>query len=811
MLCRFKSDALSYEIMFGYLDATFEKAIISAFFYPKTLFFLCFLIFLFCIGAVFALLRIHRRLTEAAEKINLRDETLDSFPDGYYLWQYDAVGFICETYCSRHLAVMMELAEGTASPFDSLLEHFSAESADLLGESLNSLRENDRPFTLELQHKTNSRRFSVSGFRIHTLHYNDIADILWIREITDTTDKILSLTEKVRELEKENALFRQAFSALPFPVWMRNEDLQLALCNPAYAKAVHADSAEQALLLGSELVYEKSPREAKVLAAMARAGGKEKKSREYVVMEGKRRWVEASEIPLPAQNLSKNGTIGFVRDITHEQELQNSLQQYISSHNGVLEHLKTAVAVFDAEMRLQFYNTSFMKLWDLEEEELDGSPTYSHVLDMMREKRRLPENRDFNAFKTREIKYFTSLVSATEDVLHLPSGITLRRMLTPHPTGGLLITYEDVTGHLTMERSMTVLNETQFTVINHLREAILLFGRNGRLRLANTAYLNLWQISDPDFNRTPLSIIDVLEKQKPFFENENNWEALKEQLLGVITSHTGELCQILRPDQKVLEFMSVGLPDGGIFVSFLDVTEEEKQSSLVEEKEALLSRFKQTTVQAEKLRASFLKQMSDEIMPQLSCLTETAQKLMNGNDRPPKRRKASLQTIADIASELKSLFNDITDLALIETGSAVLELNSVDIRSLLNGVLKIVQEQAKNRNVLLTLDCPENVPLLIADQKRLKQVLFYLLINAVSSSFKGGKIALSVKIKDRNLIITLEELSLNVKNDSDTINFAAQDGFAFILIRNFIEMHGGTLAVSDKNGTKKTQIYLPIH
>lgn len=108
-------------------------------------------------------------------------------------------------------------------------------------------------------------------------------------------------------------------------------------------------------------------------------------------MKGKRRWVEASEIPLPAQLYSKNRTIGFVRDITQEQELQNSLQNHIASHNGVLEHLKTAIAVFDADMRLRFYNTSFMNLWDLEAEWLDSSPTYSHVLDMLREKRRLPE------------------------------------------------------------------------------------------------------------------------------------------------------------------------------------------------------------------------------------------------------------------------------------------------------------------------------------------------------------------------------------------------------------------------------------
>lgn len=792
-------------------DAVLTKMMISAFFFPKTLLFVFFISLLLCLICIFLILKQRNRLILAKERLRVTEETLETFPDGYYLWQYDSVGFIRETHCSRRLAVMMDLSQGTESSFDALLEHFSADSAEALSSALNEMRSNERPFLLELQNTTHTKSFLVSGFRNRATKDNGTVDILWVQETTESTRKLLSLTQKARDLEKENTLYKQAFNSLPFPIWLRNEELQIALCNPAYAKAVHADSAQQAVLLGSELVYEKSPREAKVLAAAARASGKEKKAREFVVMEGKRRWVEASEIPLPAQLYSKNKTIGFVRDITQEQELQNSLQNHIASHNGVLEHLKTAIAVFDADMRLQFYNTSFMNLWDLEAEWLDSSPTYPHMLDMLREKRRLPENRDFSAYKTRELKYFTSLVSATEDILHLPSGMTLRRMLTPHPLGGLLITYEDVTGHLTMERSMTVLNETQYTVVNHLREAILLFGRDGRLRLANTAYLTLWQISDADFNTPPMSIVEVIEKQKSFFENESDWEALKEQLLGVITSHTGEIFQILRPDGKVLEFVAAGLPDGGIFVSFLDVTEEEKSSSLAQEKETLLSRFKQTTLQAEKLRAAFLDQLSKEINPLLTSLTQSAGKLSETADkRLNQRQKGYLQTIFDSSCGLQSLFTDIADLALIETGSAVLELDSVDISALLNNIISSVKRQAQNKNVTFDLTCASDLPPLIADKKRLKQVLFYLINNALASTFKDGVVTVGVYAENKNLVISIEEKSLNVQNDSDPVNFALQNGFAASLIRGFIEMHGGTLAVSDKKGTKKTQIYLPI-
>ena len=768
-------------------DSILTKLMISAFFHPKALCAVFIALVLLSAAGVRCALKWRRQAVLNAEKRDTARETLESFPDGWYSWVFDSIGFLRETHCSRRLAVMMDLSQGVNSSFDALLEHFSAAGAETLSGAINAMRADDRPFTLELGDAAGARSFLVSGFRTRTNENKGAVDTLWVRETTDGNARLAALTGRAEEAERKNVLLKQAFDALPFPVWMRGEDLQIAACNPAYAKAVRAGSPEQAVLLGGELVYEEAPRKAKVLAVAARTSGKENKTGEFVVIDVKRRRVEVSETPLPARASGKRGTIGFVRDVTRERELEDNLKSHIASHNSVLEHLKTAIATFDVNMRLQFYNTSFMNLWDLEAEWLDKSPTYSHILDMLREKRRLPENRDFNAYKTREIKFFTSLVSTTEDILHLPSGVTLRRMLTPHPQGGLLITYEDVTGHLTMERSMTMLNETQYTVLNNLREAVLLFGSDGRLRLANAAYLNLWQIGDPDFNTPPLTVVEVIEKQKPFFENEDNWETLKEQLLGVATAHTGEIFQILRPDGKVLEFSAAGLPDGGVFVSFLDVTEEERNTSLAQEKEMLLSRFKQTTVQAEKLRAVFFEQLGREINPQLSALTDTVKKLSDGgNLRFNRRQKVCLQTIFDASAELKNLFGDMVDLALIETGSAVLELECIDIGALLNGVLNAVKEQARLKNVALNLTCPDELPTLVADKKRLKQVLFYLVNNAVAAAFKDGGVSLSVQTGDKNLIVAIEETSLDVKNESDTVNFAARNGFAASLIRGFI-------------------------
>ena len=746
-------------------DLFLAKIFLFAFSYPKTLTLLCLAAIGVICGAIAVARSARKKAAENQSAAFVAREALETQSDGFYLWSYNAVGFLKSTSCSRRLAVLLNLADGTAASFESVLEKLTPDSADALARALSVMRSDNTPFALELTDGT--RAFLAEGKRRLTAKQAGILDILWLRDITDVRKRIAELSVQEQNLRSRQKLSQEALNALPFPVWLRNADLRIAACNQAYATALHADSPQDAVAQGTELVYEKSPRDARVLAASARAAGKERKVREYVVMGGKRRRVEASEIPL-----ENRGTVGFVRDVTAEQELQDSLDAHIAAHIGVLEHLKTAIAVFDADTRLQFYNTSFLNLWDLEEEWLDSSPTYSHFLDELRNKRRLPENRDFAAYKARELKNFSSLVSETVENIHLPSGITLCRTIIPHPQGGLLITYEDVTGHLTMERSVTVLNETQETVFNHLREAVLLFGRDGRLKAANDSYRALWNLKETG----ALSVPEVIEKQMSFFETDKNRDALKEQLTGVITAHSGEVFQILRPDGKVLEFSAYSVPGGGIFVSYVDVSEEEKFSAAAAEKDKMLARFKQAAAQTDRLRETFLNRLRGEIL-------------------------------AADADESQFLLDQTVDLALIESGSAVLELDCVDFASVLIGLMKTTVELAHKNDVSLQLDpLPDRVQI-VADKRRLKQALFAFLSFAVTEAAPQSTVALSVKTEKRRKFLDVE-IAYPPKDGADKDAFGKR--FETLFAKNLIEMHGGNAECSEKQNLLLLKILIPV-
>ena len=68
--------------------------------------------------------------------------------------------------------------------------------------------------------------------------------------------------------------------------------------------------------------------------------------------------------------------------------------------------------------------------------------------------------------------------------------------VSPHPLGGLIFVYEDVTDRLALERSYNTLIEVQRETLDNLFEAIAVFGSDGRLKLHNPAYRRIWGLSE---------------------------------------------------------------------------------------------------------------------------------------------------------------------------------------------------------------------------------------------------------------------------------------------------------------------------
>ena len=130
------------------------------------------------------------------------------------------------------------------------------------------------------------------------------------------------------------------------------------------------------------------------------------------------------------------GIVGYATDFTQLEDIQEELASHISAHSDVLENVAVAIAIYGPDTRLKFYNAAYGRLWDADTDWLDTEPTLGEELDTLRDRRMVTEEVDFRAFKTEQLKLFTSLIAPTETLVHLPDGKTLFKRISPIRSAG---------------------------------------------------------------------------------------------------------------------------------------------------------------------------------------------------------------------------------------------------------------------------------------------------------------------------------------------------------------------------------------
>ena len=378
------------------------------------------------------------------------------------------------------------------------------------------------------------------------------------------------------EAERDAAL--AILDALPTPVWRRGADHALAYCNRAYAAAVGRD-AEAVVDEATELPGKAQASVSRALARRALESGKISSERLHVVVAGERRLMELFETPLSAKESSAPAddgageTAGMALDRTASEELQSELKRHIEAHAEVLEALGSGIAIFGPDMHLKFFNTAYARLWGLEEEALKGEPHLNDIHELLREQRRLPEQSDFPAYKRDQVRLFSTLIEPLEDLLHLPDGTTLRLTATPHPFGGVLMSFEDVTDRLALESSYNTLIAVQRETLDHLFEGVAVYGADGRLKLFNPVYARLWGLAESFLGGEP-HMREVIPETRAYFNTPDDaWPALMERILGKSTEPNPRGRRRERADGSVVEWAQVPLPDGANLFTFLDVTD----------------------------------------------------------------------------------------------------------------------------------------------------------------------------------------------------------------------------------------------
>jgi len=732
------------------------------------------------------------------------EEVLWVAPDGFYRWDADG-----RELCSRRLAVALGLYGGTRSPYQQVLEVFGLAEAAALELAVAALRRDGAGFELELPLRDGQRRVLAIGVRATAADGAPQADILWMRDVTEEALALDRLSHEADDLTVERDRLRAVLDAMPIPVWLRDDDLDLLYCNRAYAEAVDAVSSDDAVAVGGELAAGPSLRQARALAARARAAGAARSESFHLVMGGSRRLMELTEVPLPAAPLGGGLlTAGLALDRTRQEELTAELSRHVAAHAEVLEHLGTAIAIFSADTRMTFHNAAFARLWRLEDDWLAAQPTCGTLLDVLRERRRLPEVADYRAYRDEELRRFTSLIEPVEDLLHLPDETTLRRVASPHPFGGLIVTYEDVTDALALERSYNTSIAVQRETLDNLHEGVAVFGGDGRLRLSNPAFARIWDLAEDVLAEEP-HIGDLVARHAGFFA-QTEWPGIRAGILAMVNERHPRHGRLDRRDGAILDFASVPLPDGNVLTIWLDVSDSAQvERALRERNEALRA--------ADLLKSQFIANVSCEVRTPLTTVIGFSEVLAGEYYGALNKRQAEYaRGITEAGRSLRALVADILDLATVEAGQMTLQLNAFDIHAMLANVLALTRERAREMALHLHFDCPLDIGWMVGDERRLKQVLFNLLSNAVKFTPRGGAVTLAAQRQDGAVVLTVADTGVGIPADEQAAMFegfrrgsqpeARQNGagLGLSLVERFVELHGGRVELVSVPGEGTT-------
>ncbi len=719
---------------------------------------------------------------------------LASAPGAYYAWSA-ADGQ--ETH-SPNLASVAGLDLAAVSAFADLAPAFSGSAFVDVERHIGALRGQGRSFSL-LCPCVRGGHLTLDGTVIEGAFGRANAYIVWLRHANEKLGKTPAPAAPPEEAGAEQEGLSEILDTLSSPVWRRNESLDVVWWNKAFAAAVGND--------GGSLEFAPKPlhAQARELAEMAHRDQTAQREIRTLVVEGERRTFEVVEQPV------SGGLIGLARDVTELVEKRGELDRHIEAQADVLEKLNTAIAIWGPDRRLKFFNRAYAQLFHLDENWLSGEPHHEEVLHALRENRRIPEQADFQQYKKHFMDMYTTLLEPVEEFMHLPDGSTLRTVRNPHPFGGLLFFYEDVSDRLELERSRNTLEAVQRATLDNLSQGVAVYGGDGRLKLFNRSYAELWNLSADALDAQP-HLSDFAHAACPLMVSGEDPPETEEDLVDQILDRIPLRHRLESAEGRVLDMATMPLPDGATLVTFLDVTDGIRiERALRQRAEAL--------EEADWLKSQFIANVSYELRTPLNTISGFSEILGDqffGKLNP--RQMEYVEGILESSGYLLALINDILDLATIEAGRMQLESEPFEVDEMIRSVLRMVEDRVLESRLSLRTEVPKGIGTLKGDERRIRQVIFNLLSNAIRFTPAGGTITVGALRRGDDVSVWLADTGRGIAKDEQEKVFAKfhrsadatanqpGTGLGLALVKSFVELHGGRVELTSelRKGTRVT-------
>jgi len=624
--------------------------------------------------------------------------------------------------------------------------------------------------------------------------------VLRFRAPSDHGEERARLAERLKKTENERAAFQSLLQALPIPAWLRDGEDRLTWVNPAYVSAVDEPSAQEVLEGQVDLLESRQRhRVAKALEA-----GNTFRERVQTIVRGERRSYDTVALPVG------EASGGVAIDVAPLESAQGELDRQMAAHARTLNRVASGVAIFGTDRRLNFYNEAFATLWQLPPNWLDQRPTYGEILDRLRADRLLPEQVDYRDWRARQMAAFDSAGADAlqEDWWHLPDGRAVHVAADQRPDGGVTFLYDDVTERLSLESRYNALIRVQRETLDHMREGVAVFGSDGKLRLFNPAFSQIWGLDETFLGGAP-HVDEVFAACAGQTDDPQPWERTRGAVVDVQDARDAFDGQMTLENGMVLAYAGVPLPDGATMMTYVDITDSKRvERALIERNEALEA--------SDRLKNTFISHVSYELRTPLTNIIGFSELLGEphvGELNP--RQREYLGDIRASSQALLAIINDILDLATIDAGALELSKRETDVREIIRAAELGVRERLSSENIDLDIEIAPDVDKLVADDKRVTQILYNLLSNAIGFSEAGRAIRLDARRQGGMIAFSVQDTGCGIPEDYQDSVFQRFEtrpqgsqhrgaGLGLSLVKSLVELHNGQIDLRSAEGAGTT-------
>ena len=526
---------------------------------------------------------------------------------------------------------------------------------------------------------------------------------------------------------------------------------------------------------------------------------------------GQDTWVSTTKVPIRDRSGRIKGTCGISRDITEYHRADQALRDSEAKWRSLVESAPDIISTINLNYQLQFINRIPSGV-DITAEDIIGESIFDFLTQEHHDGFRSACQR---VIETGEVAGYEVQGKLSQNWYATWIGPITR----DGEIVGFVMTSTNITDRKQAEIELQESEERFRRAVLNAPLPIMIHAENGEVILISHAWTELTGYTSEGMTTVSEWLAQAnSEMSEEIQEYLGQVNPTKERVAPAqyeIMTKAGE--------KQIWEFSSslLGIQPNGkrtIISMALDITEQLKAQ------EAMQS-AKETAEYASRAKSDFLANMSHELRTPLNAIIGFAEILRDELVGPLNDdQKECVNDIRISGQHLLEMINDILDLSKIEAGKMFLQLEKFAIVDAVEEVNAIINALALKKNIELTLTCPQDA-IIEADRVKVKQIFYNLLSNAVKFTPEGGKVKTQLKLTSNTLQAEVIDTGIGIAEEDQMKLFApftqidtsksrryGGTGLGLALTQRLIELHGGEIRVTSKEGKGSTFFFtIPIN